>query len=282
MHVCACVCVCYGWDSVVFEASTRTVVLKLSGGSSIKNRWGSKWFVGSSIKINHIKYWCIYIYIGVYSYDAWQILTTWSASNGQYAPIIRWLMTVSILNIHGDGINTRSAGRISQPVSSYAILCLWIIDQDERRGLCFEPPGVCWGFERVPCSQGERPCLNNVAEANVLDSNVQFINNIQIVTWSSIYYHWLLVFYMFLYVFLGSKKIPHVGSTWIQWSLTAHRTFVKSWDLGDVAIGTTGNTSPRRHTRTGTLKTSGGANLLSNLASARAKTGQELNGLHIA
>ena len=139
----------------------------------------------------------VYIYIGVYSYDAWQILTTWSASNGQYAPIIRWLMTVSILNIHGDGINTRSAGRISQPVSSYAILCLWIIDQDERRGLCFEPPGVCWGFERVPCSQGERPCLNNVAEANVLDSNVQFINNIQIVTWSSIYYHWFLVFICF-------------------------------------------------------------------------------------
>ena len=44
------VCVCYGWDSVVFEASTRTdlnhkmrfnwclLVLKLSGGSSIKNR----------------------------------------------------------------------------------------------------------------------------------------------------------------------------------------------------------------------------------------------------
>lgn len=162
-------------------------------------------------------------------------------------------MTVSILNIHGNGINARSAGRISQPVSSYAILChpmpTWIIDQDERRGLSFEPPGVCWGFERVPCSQGERPCLNNVAQPNVLDSNVQFINNIQIVTWSSIYYHWLLVFTVYVFIcFYWVQKIPHVGSTWIPWSL-AHRTFAKSWDLGDVKLASHGDlaTSPRRH-----------------------------------
>ena len=86
---------------------------------------------------------------------------------------------------------------------------------------------------------------------------------------------------MFLYVFIGSKK----------YHMLDPHGFHDLWPTGHssrAGTSVTSNwrrmaTSPHRHvaTRTGTLKTSGGANLLSKLASARAKTGQELKGLHI-